>query len=133
MYALNRFISHVRIKEEDLNITLSTLKLTAKIAKLKSVRVRENVKYQPDLLLHRLQDQVNALKKELMINDLFLQQEHLMNISESRMEQINRSVVNFLNGKISDFTLFSVSQAEILLKSIKDLYNRCSYSSLYVV
>ncbi|XP_046143083.1 uncharacterized protein LOC114877482 isoform X2 [Osmia bicornis bicornis] len=128
-----RFISHVRIKEEDLNITLSTLKLTAKIAKFKSVRVRENVKHQPDLLLHRLQDQVNALKKELMINDLFLQQEHLMNISESRMEQINRSVVNFLNGNISDFTLFSVSQAEILLKSIKDLYNRCSYSSLYVV
>ncbi|XP_076547082.1 kinesin-like protein KIF9 isoform X2 [Osmia lignaria lignaria] len=127
-----RFISHVRIKEEDLNITLSTLKLTAKIAKFKSVRVRENVKHQPDLLLHRLQDQVNALKKELMINDLFLQQEHLMNISESRMEQINRSVVNFLNGNISDFTLFSVSQAEILLKSIKDLYNRLIAKELEV-
>ncbi|XP_031366960.1 kinesin-II 85 kDa subunit-like [Apis dorsata] len=77
-----RFISHIRITEEDLDITLSTLRLTAKI------------------------NEVNALKKELMLNNLILNQEALMNISKSRMEQINRSIFNFLNDKISDFTLF---------------------------
>nr|XP_012136244.1 PREDICTED: kinesin-like protein KIF6 isoform X2 [Megachile rotundata] len=127
-----RFISHIRIKEEDLNITLSTLRFTAKIAKLKPVRVKENVQCQPDLLLYRLQDEVNALKKELMMNDLFLHQESPMNVSKSRMEQINRSVFKFLDGKISDFTLFNVSQAQTLLKIIKDLYNRLTSSELEV-
>lgn len=55
---------------------------------------------------------------------MFLRQEALMNISKSRMEQINRSILQFLNDKISDFTLFSASQAQVLLKNIKDLYNR---------
>lgn len=55
---------------------------------------------------------------------MFLRQEALMNISKARMEQINRDVLRFLNDKISDFTLFSVSQAQVLLKIIKDLYNR---------
>ncbi|XP_043265653.1 kinesin-like protein KIF9 [Colletes gigas] len=92
------------------------------------VKIKEDVKYRPDHIERILQDEVDSLKKELMINDLFLRQEASMNISKSRMEQINRSIVNFLNGTISDFTLFSVSQATVLLKSIKDLYNRFHYS-----
>lgn len=117
-------ISHIRITREDLDITLSTLKFTAKIARLKPVRIKEDIKHQSDLIVHRLREDVNALKKELMLNDMLLHQEAYMNISKARMEQINRSILLFLNGKISDFTLFSVSQAQVLLKNIKDLYNR---------
>lgn len=76
------------------------------------------------MILHRLQEEVNALKKELALNDMFLRQEALMNISKARMEQINRNILEFLNDEISDFTLFSASQAQVLLKIIKDLYNR---------
>lgn len=118
------FICHVRITKEDLDITLSALKLAANIARLKPVKVKKDVSHRSDSIVQRLQDEVDTLKKELTINDIFLHQEALMNISESRMEQIKRSVLNFLNGKISDFTLFSVSQAQVLLKCIKDLYDR---------
>ncbi|XP_016771976.2 kinesin-like protein KIF9 [Apis mellifera] len=100
-----RFISHIRITEEDLDITLSTLRLT---------------------------NEVNVLKKELMLNNLILNQEALMNISKARMEQINRSILSFLNDKISDFTLFSMSQAQVLLKCIKDLYNRLTAKEVEV-
>ncbi|KOC63690.1 Kinesin-like protein KIF9 [Habropoda laboriosa] len=127
-----RFISHIQITKEDLGITLSTLRLTAKIGKLKPIRMKEDVKYRSDLMVHRLQDEVNALKKELMINNLFLHQEAFMNISKSRMEQINRNILNFLNDKISDFTLFSASQAQVLLKNIKNLYNRLAAKELEV-
>lgn len=97
--------------------------------------MKEDVKYRSDLLLHRLQNEVNALKKELILNDMFLHQEALVNISKSRAEQINRSILNFLNEKISDFTLFNVSQAQVLLKNLKDLYNRlhrlcCIYDNI---
>ncbi|OAD53263.1 Kinesin-like protein KIF9, partial [Eufriesea mexicana] len=127
-----RFISHIRITKEDLDITLSTLRFTLKIAKLKPLRIKEDVKYRADLLVHRLQNEVSALKKELMLNDMFLHQEALVNISKSRAEQINRSILNFLNDKISDFTLFNVSQAQVLLKNIKDLYNRLTAKELEV-
>lgn len=121
---VNRFISHIRITEEDLDITLSTLRLTTNIAKLKPIRIKKDIKYETDLIICKLQNEVNALKKELMLNNLILNQEAIMNISKSRMEQINRNIFNFLNDKISDFTLFSMSQAQVLLKCIKDLYNR---------
>lgn len=121
---VNRFISHIRITEEDLDITLSTLRLTTNIGKLKPIRIKKDIKYETDLIICKLQNEVNALKKELMLNNLILNQEAIMNISKSRMEQINRSIFNFLNDKISDFTLFSMSQAQVLLKCIKDLYNR---------
>ncbi|XP_043518477.1 kinesin-like protein KIF9 [Frieseomelitta varia] len=127
-----RFISHIRITREDLDITLSTLRFTAKIARLKPVRIKKDVRYRSDLILHRLQEEVNALKKELTLNDMFLRQEALMNISKARMEQINRNILQFLNDKISDFTLFSVSQAQVLLKIIKDLYNRLSAKEVEV-
>lgn len=123
-----RFISHIRITREDLDITLSTLRFTANIAKLKPVKMKKDVKHRPDLLVLRLQEEIDSLKKELMINDLFLRQETLTNISQSRAKQIERSVLNFLGGTISDFTLFSVSQAEVLLRSIMDLYNRLRHS-----
>ncbi|KAK1125181.1 hypothetical protein K0M31_006521 [Melipona bicolor] len=127
-----RFISHIRITREDLDITLSTLRFTAKIARLKPVRIKKDVRYRSDLILHRLQEEVNVLKKELTLNDMFLRQEALMNISKARMEQINRNILQFLNNKISDFTLFSVSQAQVLLKNIKDLYNRLSAKEVEV-
>lgn len=103
---------------------MSTLRFTAKIARLKPVRMKEDVKYQSNVVVHRLQEEVNALKKELMINDMILGQEAHINISESRREQICRSILNFLNDKISDFTLLNASHAQVLLKSIKDAYNR---------
>ncbi|XP_071867025.1 kinesin-like protein KIF9 [Bombus fervidus] len=120
------------IIREDLDITLSTLKFTARIARLKPVRIKEDIKHRSDLIVHRLREDVNALKKELTLNDMLLHQEAFMNISKARMEQINRSILLFLNGKISDFTLFSVSQAQVLLKNIKDLYNRLSVKEVEV-
>ncbi|XP_026674114.1 uncharacterized protein LOC108630560 isoform X2 [Ceratina calcarata] len=127
-----RFISHVQITREDLDITLSTLKFTAKVARLKPVKVKENIQHRGDLLVHKLQNEVNDLKKELMLNDLFLQQEALVNISKSRLEQINRTILSYLDGKISDFTLISVSQAQALLKTIKDLYDRLTVKEVEV-
>ncbi|CAK9807741.1 Kinesin-like protein KIF9 [Anthophora quadrimaculata] len=130
--AIIRFISHIQITKEDLDITLSTLRLTAKVGKLKPIRMKQDVKYRSDLIIHRLQDEINSLKKELMINDLFLRQEATINISKSRMEQINRNILNFLNDKISDFTLLGASQAQVLLKNIKNLYNRLAAKEIEV-
>ncbi|XP_076678347.1 uncharacterized protein LOC143374251 isoform X2 [Andrena cerasifolii] len=117
-------ICHIRMTKEDLELTLSALRFSASIVRLKPMKVKVNVTYRPDLTVERLRDQVDSLKKELMMNQLFLHQEALMNISESRIEQISRAVSNFLNGTISDFTLFNVAQAQILLNRIKDLHNR---------
>ncbi|XP_076651239.1 uncharacterized protein LOC143358174 [Halictus rubicundus] len=119
-----RFISHVRVTKEDLDVTLSTLRFTGNIARLKPIKVKKSMEYQKDHLVHRLRNEVTALKKELTLNELFLDQEASINISRLRLEQINRSVVNYLNDNINDFTLINAAQAQQLLKSIKDLYNR---------
>lgn len=74
--------------------------------------------------MQRLQAELEALKKELAINELFLNQEASMNISKSRLEQIDRAVENYLNGSVDEFTLLNATQARQLLKSIKGLYNR---------
>lgn len=117
--------------KEDLDLTLSALRFSTSIVRLKPMKVKVNVEYRPDLIVKRLCDQVDSLKKELTLNQLFLHQEALMNISESRIEQINRAVSNFLNGTISDFTLFNVAQAQILLNRIKDLHNRLVVSIVF--
>lgn len=82
------------------------------------------MEYQKDHIVHRLRNEVDVLKKELTMNQLFLDQETSINMSKLRSEQINRSVVNYLNGSINDFTLVNATQAQQLLKSIKDFYNR---------
>ncbi|XP_032675360.1 kinesin-like protein KIF9 [Odontomachus brunneus] len=119
-----RFISHVRITKEDLVVTLSTMRLTMEIAKLRPIKTIRHIQPQAELILQQLREEVNALRKELQLNDMFLQQEALMNISKTRIEQIGRDIMNFLKGSISELTLFNVSQAQILVKIIKQLYNK---------
>ncbi|XP_054011616.1 kinesin-like protein KIF9 [Hylaeus anthracinus] len=123
-----RFVSHIRITKEDINVTLSTLRFTANIVRLKPVKLKEDVSHRSDRITLRLRDEVDFLKKKLMLNDLFLRHEASTNVSKSRTEQINRSILLFLDGTISNFTLFGVSQVEVLLKNIKDLYNRLYHS-----
>lgn len=118
------FISHVRITREDLEITLSTMRLTAKIAKLKPIKTIRHIQPQTELIVQQLQEQVNTLKKELELNDMFLHQEALPNISKARFEQISQDVINFLQGFISELTLFNVTQARILVNVVKQLYDK---------
>ncbi|KYN39649.1 Kinesin-like protein KIF9 [Trachymyrmex septentrionalis] len=119
-----RFISHVRITREDLAITLSTMRLTAKIAKLKPIKTIRHIQPRTELIVQQLREQVNTLKKELELNDMFLHQEALPNISKSRLEQISRDVINFLQGSISELTLFNVTQARVLVNVVKQLYDK---------
>ncbi|KAG5332770.1 CUT7 protein, partial [Acromyrmex heyeri] len=119
-----RFISHVRITREDLEITLSTMRLTAKIAKLKLIKTIRHIQPQTELIVQQLREQVNTLKKELELNDMFLHQEALANISKSRLEQICRDVINFLQGFISELTLFNVTHARVLVNVVKQLYDK---------
>ncbi|XP_078033267.1 kinesin-like protein KIF9 [Augochlora pura] len=119
-----RFISHIRVTREDLDVTLSTLRFTGNIARLKPIKVKKGVGYGQDPIVQRLRNEIDALKKELTINEMFLDQEASINISRSRLEQINRSILNYLNGNVNKFTLLNMTQAQQLLKSVKDLYNR---------
>ncbi|KYQ46322.1 Kinesin-like protein KIF9 [Trachymyrmex zeteki] len=119
-----RFISHVRITREDLRVTLSTMRLTAKIAKLKPIKTIRHIQPRIELIVQRLQEQVNTLKKELELNDMFLHQEALSNISKSRLEQISRDVINFLQGSIPELILFNVTQARVLVNVVKQLYDK---------
>ncbi|XP_039314696.1 kinesin-like protein KIF9 [Solenopsis invicta] len=119
-----RFVSHVRITREDLDVTLSTMRLTAKIAKLKPIKTIRHIQPRTELIVQQLREQVNTLKKELELNDMFLHQEALPNISKSRLEQISRDIMNFLQGFISELTLFNVTQARILVKVAKQLHDK---------
>ncbi|XP_033327667.2 kinesin-like protein KIF9 [Megalopta genalis] len=119
-----RFISHIRVTREDLDVTLSTLRFSGNIARLKPTKVKKGMEYGQDRIVERLRNEIDALKKELTINEMLLNQEASINISRTRLEQIKRSVVNYLNGNVNKFTLLNMTQAQQLLKSVKDLYNR---------
>lgn len=114
----------MRITREDLDITLSTMRLTAKIAKLKPIRTIRHIQPQTELIVQQLLEQVNTLKKELELNDMFSHQEALPNISKSRVEQMNQDIMNFLHGFVSELTLFNVTQARILVNVVKQLYDK---------
>lgn len=100
------------------------MRLSAKIAKLKPIKSIRHIQPQTELIVQRLREEVNALKKELELNDMFLHQESLMNISKLRAEQINRDIMNFLKGSISELTLFNVTQARLLMKVAKELFDK---------
>ncbi|XP_050449675.1 kinesin-like protein KIF14 [Cataglyphis hispanica] len=119
-----RFVFHIRITREDLNVTLSTMRLSAEIAKLKPIKSVRHIQPQTELIVQQLRKEVKALKKELELNDMFLHQESFMNISKLRAEQINRDIMNFLKGSISELTLFNVTQARLLVKVAKELYDK---------
>lgn len=122
----------MRITKEDLDVTLSTMRLTAKIAKLKPIRTIRHIQPRTELIVQQLREQVNTLKKELELNDMFLHQEALPNISKYRLEQISRDITNFLQGFISELTLFNVTQARVLVNVAKQLYDKfVSISSIF--
>ncbi|KMR00511.1 kinesin-like protein kif9 protein [Lasius niger] len=100
------------------------MRLSAKIAKLKPIKTIRHIQPQTELIVQRLREEVNALKKELELNDMFLHQESLMNISRLRAEQISRDIMNFLKGSISELTLFNVTQARLLMKVAKQLFDK---------
>ncbi|XP_025075627.1 uncharacterized protein LOC112553033 [Pogonomyrmex barbatus] len=100
------------------------MRLTAKISKLKPIKIVRHIQPQMELILQQLRKEVDILKKELELNDMFLHQEALANISESRLEQIRRDIMNFLQGSISELTLFNVTQARVLMKITKQLYDK---------
>jgi len=114
----------VRITSEDLDVTLSTMRLSGKIAKLKPIKTIRHIQPQTELIVQQLREEVNELKKELELNDMFLHQEALMNVSKLRSEQINRDIMNFLEGSISELTLFNVTQARLLVKVAKQLFDK---------
>ncbi|EFN72465.1 Kinesin-like protein KIF9 [Camponotus floridanus] len=118
-----RFVSHVRIASEDLDVTLSTMRLSGKIAKLKPIKTIRHIQSRTELIVQQLREEVNELKKELELNNMFLHQEALSNISKLRSEQINRDIMNFLEGSISELTLFNVTQARLLIKVAKQLFD----------
>lgn len=128
-------MSHVRVTSEDLDVTLSTMRLSGKISKLKPIKTIRHIQPQTELIIQQLREEVNELKKELELNDMFLHQEALMNVSKLRIEQINRDIMNFLEGSISELTLFNVTQARLLVKVAKQLFDKfvfvISYKSFF--
>ncbi|KAK2584387.1 hypothetical protein KPH14_006772 [Odynerus spinipes] len=119
-----RFIAHVCITKEDLDSTLSTLRFTSTISKLKPVKVVYNIRPQTEMIMRELKEEIKTLRRELEINDIFFNREASINISKLRYEQMRRDLLNFLNDTMPDLTLYSVSQMEILLKIIKKLYHQ---------
>ncbi|KAG7190142.1 hypothetical protein KM043_006273 [Ampulex compressa] len=105
--SLIRFISHVRITKEDLRFTLSTLRFTSKIVQLRPKIVAYNIERSPESTIRELQNEVEELKKELDVNDILLNQEASTNISKARVERMKQSILDFLNGSISDLQLNS--------------------------
>lgn len=119
-----RFIAHVCITKEDLDSTLSTLRFASTVSKLRPVKIKYNVRPHTETIISELKKEIEMLKRELELNEIFLNQETTINISKLRYEQMYRDVMHFLNGTLSDLTLYSVSQMEILLTIIKNLYHK---------
>lgn len=117
-----RFIAHVCITKEDLDSTLSTLRFASTVSKLRPVKMKYNVRPLTETIISELKKEIEMLRRELELNEIFLNQETTINISKLRYEQMHRDVMHFLNGTLSDLTLYSVSQMEILLTIIKNLY-----------
>ncbi|XP_015585504.1 kinesin-like protein KIF9 isoform X3 [Cephus cinctus] len=128
-----RCIAHIRASREDLDITLSMLRFSNKIAKLQPLKVTYNIVPQASLIIQRLQDKVNLLKNELDINDIFFHKEALMNMSKARVEQIKQDGINFLNGTLPDLMLLSISQAQVLLRAFKELYTKTNLEKIEAV
>ncbi|KAL2718198.1 kinesin-like protein KIN-14G [Vespula squamosa] len=125
-----RFIAHVCITKEDLDSTLSTLRFASTVSKLRPVKIAYNVRPHTETIILELKKEIKMLKRELELNEIFFNQETKMNISKLRYEQMHRDVLNFLNGTLSDLTLYSVSQMEILLKIIKNLYQKLKQAEI---
>nr|XP_050856647.1 kinesin-like protein KIF9 isoform X1 [Vespula vulgaris] len=125
-----RFIAHVCITKEDLDSTLSTLRFASTVSKLRPVKITYNVRPHTETIILELKKEIKMLKRELELNEIFFNQETTMNISKLRYEQMHRDVLNFLNGTLSDLTLYSVSQMEILLKVIKNLYHKLKQAEI---
>lgn len=86
--------------------------------------MKYNVRPHTETIISELKKEIEMLKRELELNEIFLNQETTINISKLRYEQMYRDVMHFLNGTLSDLTLYSVSQMEILLTIIKNLYHK---------
>ncbi|KAI4504487.1 hypothetical protein M0802_000037 [Mischocyttarus mexicanus] len=127
-----RFIAHVCITKEDLDSTLSTLRFASTVSKLHPVKMKYNVRPKTETIILELKKEIKMLRRELELNEIFLNQETTINISKLRYEQMHRDVMHFLNGTLSDLTLYSVSQMEILLKIIKNLYHKLSFKQAEV-
>ncbi|XP_015191841.1 PREDICTED: kinesin-like protein KIF9 [Polistes dominula] len=119
-----RFIAHVCITKEDLDSTLTTLRFASTVSKLRPVKMKYNVRPHTETIISELKKEIEMLKRELELNEMFSNQESTINISKLRYEQMHRDVMHFLNGTLSDMTLYSVSQMEILLTIIKNLYQK---------
>ena len=74
------------------------------------------------MLIEQLQEEVERLKRELDINEMFFRQGTTINISEHRAEQMEQDFLDFLNGNISDVKLISLCQPQVLTMMMKDLY-----------
>lgn len=122
-----RFIAHVCITKEDLDSTLSTLRFASTVSKLRPVKITYNIRPHTETIILELKKEIKMLRRELELNEIIFNREATMNVSKLRYEQIHRDVVNFLNGTLSDLTLYNVSQMEILLKIIKNLYRELVY------
>ncbi|XP_043273332.1 kinesin-like protein KIF9 [Venturia canescens] len=119
-----RFIAHIKVKMDDLDVSLSTLRFVGNIAKVSISQVAFDARPQSTMFIEKLQDDIKRLKRELYINEMFFHQEASMNVSTQRAQQIQNDFLGFLNGSISDLELISLSQAQVLTKMMKDYYSK---------
>ncbi|XP_046436004.1 kinesin-like protein KIF6 [Neodiprion fabricii] len=120
--SLLRFIAHIRVTDEDLILTLSTLRFASNVKKLKPKKIRYDVMPESDIEVGKLRENLARLKKELAVNNMLLHQEPLGNVSTARAKQIEQDAIDFLNGGLDDLMLLSLSQSQILLKTFKELF-----------
>ncbi|XP_046492963.1 kinesin-like protein KIF9 [Neodiprion pinetum] len=120
--SLLRFIAHIRVTDEDLILTLSTLRFASNVKKLKPKKIRYDVMPESDIEVGKLRENIARLRKELAVNNMLLHQEPLGNVSTARAKQIEQDAIDFLNGGLDDLMLLSLSQSQILLKTFKELF-----------
>ncbi|XP_048507241.1 kinesin-like protein KIF9 [Athalia rosae] len=120
--SLLRFIGHVRFTNEDLVLTLSTLRFSSIVKKLKPEKMKYNFGSELTQDTDKLRAEVSGLREELELNEMLLNQEASTNLSPERVKRIEEDAIDFINGNLDDLTLLSVSQAQILLKKFKEIF-----------
>lgn len=121
----SRFIAHIKVTIDDLDVSLSILRSVGKMAKISIPKVvAYDVRPHSTMFVEKLQEEIERLKRELYINEMFFHQESSMNVSAQRAHQIRNDFLDFLNGSISDIELISLAQSQVLTKIMKDFYTK---------
>ncbi|XP_066598797.1 kinesin-like protein KIF9 [Prorops nasuta] len=131
--SLINLIAHIRVTEEDYTFVKSTLHFGTEVAKIQANQTIYNILPQDSQMIHKLQNEVHELKKELDLFYMLSDQESSNNISESRKHEITEDLLKFLNDNISDLTLCSVAQIQIYVRGFRKSFESGTWLNYFVI